>query len=224
MYPPGSTPPPAEASLGSMEFNPKIPNESEELQLGSPLGKSSSSPVGYRGEVVVMVSNPIIGRSRIFWVILVFLGAIFGLIRFSETPNEFKFSPASAKIWQKLWGRRIGEGFNSNRRNRVCLGVNNRIIIFFSFWLFTPPYTTNKIRYGHSSLYRAKKINRDVQPPLKRFSHDSRLTHCPSTPDTADRSITKKQASSPARGTLQTPIRWHPFCQLLNPVPPRGGS
>ena len=35
---------------------------------------------------------------------------------------------------------------------------------------------------------------------------------------------TIQSASSPARGTLQTPTRWHPFCQLLNPVPPRGGA
>ena len=38
-----------------------------------------------------MVSNTKIGRSRVYffiWVILVLFGVIFGLIRFSETPNE----------------------------------------------------------------------------------------------------------------------------------------
>ena len=50
IYPPGSTPPHAEASLGSKEFNPKIPIESEECNSMPPNGKSCWFPVGYRGE------------------------------------------------------------------------------------------------------------------------------------------------------------------------------
>ena len=51
IYPPGSTPPHAEASLGSKEFNPKIPIESEECNSMPPNGKSCWFPVGYRGEM-----------------------------------------------------------------------------------------------------------------------------------------------------------------------------
>jgi len=70
---------------------------------------------------VVIVSNPKIGRSRLFWVTFGYFGVIFGLIRISETPNEVKCSPAGAKTWSKLWGRRINEGFNSKRGNRPGL-------------------------------------------------------------------------------------------------------
>ena len=63
-YPPGSTPPHAEASLGSMGFNPKIPNESEEFYLGSLLDMSSSSPVGYKGETTE--AEPTAPRSTKF--------------------------------------------------------------------------------------------------------------------------------------------------------------
>jgi hypothetical protein len=50
MYPPVSTPPHAEASLGSKEFNPKIPNGSEGFHTGPLNGKHCSRSVGYRGE------------------------------------------------------------------------------------------------------------------------------------------------------------------------------
>ena len=59
IYPPGSTPPHAEASLGSKEFNPKIPIESEECNSMPPNGKSCWFPVGYRGEALLSVGADI---------------------------------------------------------------------------------------------------------------------------------------------------------------------
>jgi hypothetical protein len=53
IYPPGSTPPHAETSLGSKEFNPKIPIESEECNSMPQNGKSCWFPVGYRGEPIL---------------------------------------------------------------------------------------------------------------------------------------------------------------------------
>ena len=59
IYPPGSTPPHAETSLGSKEFNPKIPIESEECNSMPPNGKSCWFPVGYRGEALLSVGADI---------------------------------------------------------------------------------------------------------------------------------------------------------------------
>ena len=55
----GSAPPHAEASLGSKEFNPKIPIESEECNSMPPNGKSCWFPVGYRGEALLSVGADI---------------------------------------------------------------------------------------------------------------------------------------------------------------------
>jgi TctA family transporter len=54
--------------------------------------------VEYRLVVVMFLTQKLEGQG-LFWVILVFFGAIFGYIRFSETPNGVKFSAASANIW-----------------------------------------------------------------------------------------------------------------------------